>query len=108
MTYTPGEQASPEFLAFFAGDWQRLLETVVVPGMEEDKPSWDRRAAYLLWLLGASYDAEVTDPKNKGWLKVLQYEVSPKVPVSSPVAGWNKPGALPPYVNGGVQFKFPF
>lgn len=36
------------FTEFFAGDFQRELEACTIPGM--DTPSWDRRAAYLLWL----------------------------------------------------------
>ena len=49
MSYKPGDQPDPDFLAFFAGDWQELLQSVEIPGM--DKPSWDRRAAYLYWEL---------------------------------------------------------
>lgn len=37
----------PAFVAFFAGDWQRLLEATEVPGMQG--ASWDRRAAWLVW-----------------------------------------------------------
>lgn len=36
-----------DFPQFFAGDWQRLLETVQVPGMPD--ASWDRKAAWLYW-----------------------------------------------------------
>lgn len=42
------------FIEFFAGDykgksrWDLLLEAVEVPGMPD--ASWDRKAAYLLWL----------------------------------------------------------
>lgn len=36
------------FIAFFAGPFQRLLEGTDVPGMAG--ASWDRKAAYLLWL----------------------------------------------------------
>lgn len=54
MTYKPGDQPDPDFVKFFAGDWQRMLEAVEVPGME--KPSWDRRAAYLLYTYGLPYD----------------------------------------------------
>jgi hypothetical protein len=35
------------FLDFFAGQWQRLLETTEIPGLAG--ASWDRKAAYLLW-----------------------------------------------------------
>lgn len=42
------------FEDFFAGEWQRLLEAAVIPeevmGQPEGStPSWDRRAAWLLW-----------------------------------------------------------
>lgn len=40
--------ADPAFVAFFEGAFQRALEVTRVPGMGE--ASWDRRAAYLLWL----------------------------------------------------------
>lgn len=36
-----------DFLAWFADDFQTLLETTTIPGL--DGPSWDRIAAYLLW-----------------------------------------------------------
>lgn len=48
MTYKPGDQPEPEFTAFFAGDWQRLLERVIVPGTD-GAISWDRKAAWLYW-----------------------------------------------------------
>jgi len=35
------------FIAFFAGPFQRLLETTEIPGMTG--ASWDRKAAFLLW-----------------------------------------------------------
>ena len=38
----------PAFLEFFAGPWQRQLDAVEIPGMSG--ASWDRKAAYLLWL----------------------------------------------------------
>jgi len=36
------------FLNFYHGDWQDRLDAVAIPHMEG--ASWDRRAAYLLWL----------------------------------------------------------
>ena len=36
-----------DFRAFFAGDFQRLLESTEIPGMEG--ASWDRRAAWLVF-----------------------------------------------------------
>lgn len=42
-------KADPDFLKFFAGDWQALLEAVDVPGMAG--ASWDRKAAWLYWEL---------------------------------------------------------
>ena len=42
------------FVDFFSGDyrspsrWDRLLEAVEIPGLAG--ASWDRKAAYLLWL----------------------------------------------------------
>lgn len=75
MTYKPGDQPDPEFAEFFAGEWQRLLEAVVIPGM--DGPSWDRRAAYLLWTMGGYYDAET--PWH--WRDVMKHAVKPKRPV---------------------------
>ena len=36
------------FLHFYHGEWNRLLETIQIPNMAD--ASWDRRAAYLLWL----------------------------------------------------------
>ena len=56
MVYTPGEQADPAFLEFFAKEFQERLEGIEIPGMEG--ASWDRRAAYLLWL------AEGNTPKE--------------------------------------------
>lgn len=35
------------FLEFFAGPFQRLLETTEIPGMAN--ASWGRKAAFLLW-----------------------------------------------------------
>lgn len=36
------------FERWFAEDFQQALEAVTIPGMPD--ASWDRRAAYLLWL----------------------------------------------------------
>lgn len=49
-------QPDPDFLKFFAGDWQKLLTRVEIPGMTD--PSWDRKAAYLLWKYGIDDDSE--------------------------------------------------
>lgn len=38
----------PAFLHFFATQFQRELNEVIIPGMPG--ASWDRKAAYLLWL----------------------------------------------------------
>lgn len=38
----------PAFLAFFAGPFQDALRRVEIPGVET--ASWDRKAAWLLWL----------------------------------------------------------
>lgn len=57
MTYKPGDQPDPAFAAFFAGDWQRLLERVIIPGTDPGHVSWDRRAAYLYWTLAESAKA---------------------------------------------------
>lgn len=38
----------PDFLAFFAGPFADALRAVEIPGM--GTASWDRRAAWLLWL----------------------------------------------------------
>lgn len=74
MTKTP----DPEFVKFFAGDWQTLLERVEVPGWE--KPlSWDRRAAYLLWQL-AHDDLDLTDIEG-----VLRYVATGNVNAPAPV-----------------------
>lgn len=51
-------EPDPDFLEFFAGEWQELLRSVEIPGMTNGTPSWDRRAAYLLWIMGGHYDAE--------------------------------------------------
>lgn len=51
--YVPGEQPDPAFVAFYNGPWSAALAAVRIPGMRHDGisgPSWDRRAAYLLWL----------------------------------------------------------
>lgn len=40
--------ADPAFVRFFEGTFSRALEATDIPGM--DNASWDRRAAYLLWL----------------------------------------------------------
>lgn len=36
-----------EFLRFYHGEWQEMLEAVEVPDMPDC--SWDRKAAYLFW-----------------------------------------------------------
>ena len=36
------------FLSFFADEFPRRLDAVEIPGMPA--ASWDRKAAYLLWL----------------------------------------------------------
>lgn len=77
MTYKPGDQPDPDFTAFFAGPWQKLLKDVVIPGTD-GKVSWDRRAAYLLWLMGSYYDAET--PWH--WLDVMKHAVRPVVDVT--------------------------
>ncbi len=38
----------PAFTAFFAGEFQSRLDRVDIPGLPG--ASWDRRAAFLLWL----------------------------------------------------------
>lgn len=78
MTYKSGDQPDPEFAAFFAGDWQRLLENVVVPGI--DGPAWDRRAAYLYWELAITAKA--------GW-DSLDYEGGGRPDkVNTPLTEW--------------------
>lgn len=47
--YVPGQQPSPQFLAFF-DVFQQALNHVEVPGMAN--ASWDRRAAWLLLMYG--------------------------------------------------------
>ena len=42
-SYQPGA-----FLHFYHGDWDDKLSSISIPHMEG--ASWDRRAAYLLWL----------------------------------------------------------
>lgn len=37
-----------EFEKFFADEFQRRLDAATVPNMAD--PSWDRRAAWLLWV----------------------------------------------------------
>lgn len=50
----------PTFVKFFDGKWQRRLDACRIPGM--DKASWDRKAAYLLWLAeGKPDDADDED-----------------------------------------------
>jgi hypothetical protein len=44
-----GMQPDPEFKAWFATEWKRLIEAVEVPGMKY--ASWDRKAAYIAWVL---------------------------------------------------------
>jgi hypothetical protein len=66
----------PDFLAFFAGDWQQLLKAVEIPGMNE--PSWDRRAAYLLWCMGSHYVADTDN--GYAWVDVLMGLVVPWSP----------------------------
>jgi hypothetical protein len=41
--YRPGT-----FLHFYHGEWDDRLSSITIPHMEG--ASWDRRAAYLLWL----------------------------------------------------------
>lgn len=73
-------QPDPDFVAFFAGDWQRLLEGVEIPGMTE--PSWDRRAAYLLWVMGSHYDAETPWYWRDVMLSVILKEASTPKPLA--------------------------
>lgn len=79
-----GQQPDPAFKAFFAGEWKRLMDTVEVPGMKY--ASWDRKAAYLLWVLGGHYDAET--PWH--WLDVMRHAVFPDntAPPQKPNAAW--------------------
>jgi hypothetical protein len=86
MTYKPGDQPDPEFAAFFAGDWQRILENVVVPGI--DNPSWDRKAAYMLWVAmcelptGGNLEVELglAEPPRLDF-KLLARDVSQRFPI---------------------------
>lgn len=53
------------FADFFAGPWQRLLEGTEIPGMAG--ASWDRKAAYLLWLAtdkGRTLEAPAPAPSD--------------------------------------------
>lgn len=59
------------FLDFFAGQWQRLLETTEIPGLAD--ASWDRKAAFLLWqatnkgkALDAPSPSRKTEPVSAG------------------------------------------
>lgn len=38
----------PAFLAFFDTEWRDMLHSVSIPSLPT--ASWDRKAAYLLWL----------------------------------------------------------
>jgi hypothetical protein len=73
-------QPDPAFIEFFSADykskseWQKLLDAVEIPGM--DNPTWDRRAAYLLWIMGGHYDAET--PWH--WRDVMRQVVMPNEP----------------------------
>lgn len=51
--------AKGSFLNFHAVEFQRRLETCEIPGID-GFVSWDRRAAYLLWV------AEGNDPNDIG------------------------------------------
>lgn len=68
----PGQQPDPEFKAFFAGDWRTLHEAVEIPGMRY--ASWDRKAAYLLWVLGSHY---ARDTGLDDWQAVLMGHIVP-------------------------------
>lgn len=53
------------FIAFFAGPFQRQLEAVEIPGMAG--ASWDRKAAYLLWVAtdqGRTLEAPAPKPSD--------------------------------------------
>jgi hypothetical protein len=85
----------PEFKAFFAGDWKRLMETVFVPGMQY--ASWDRKAAYLLWCMGQLYDVEMPNNWQDALAAKLSYDVMP-VPEpkpAMPAGGWGEVLAVP-------------
>lgn len=41
-------KANEDFEAFFRGDFQHKLQAATVPNVPS--ASWDRKAAYLLWL----------------------------------------------------------
>lgn len=77
-------EPDPDFIEFFSADykskseWQKLLDAVEIPGM--DNPSWDRRAAYLLWVMGGHYDAET--PWH--WRDVMRQVVMPGEPAPPP------------------------
>lgn len=51
-----------EFEKFFAGEFQRRLEQTTVPGMAD--ASWDRKAAWLLWLAEQRKPAPPTPPSK--------------------------------------------
>lgn len=81
MTYKAGDQPDPDFVKFFAGDWQQLLERVVVPGME--KPSWDRRAAYLLWEMAKDMQSSDDALAEEGGAKRVS---EPPLPINDYIA----------------------
>ena len=45
--WTPKPGAPEAFIRFFAIEYQQKLDQVRIPGMSN--PSWDRKAAWLLW-----------------------------------------------------------
>ncbi len=62
-TELPEGFGSTPFLKFYHGQWQDMLDTVIVP--DEAVPghgdlSWDRRAAYLLWCMSKRIKPEFT------------------------------------------------
>lgn len=47
-----------EFTAFFADEFSERLRQTVIPGMPYQEVSWDRRAAWLLWVAEGRHQAE--------------------------------------------------
>jgi hypothetical protein len=75
-------QPDPDFVKFFGGEFQRELAAVEIPGMAD--ASWDRKAAWLLWL--ARRPARRLEPISQDPATMLQ--------VASIIADRDKPRSV--------------
>lgn len=70
MGFTESGQPDPAFKEWFAHEWRELHNAVTIPGMSH--ASWDRKAAYLLWLLYHDEHFDLQGPHFESTLKYVR------------------------------------